>query len=490
MDLQTALQLRSKGYSLIPLRGGDPSSPDFKRPLIDWLPYQNRLATPAEISAWGTETYGLVTGPFSKVFVVDLDSLEATEAFHTQFSNGVWSKTRRGYHCFFKWDDRLAKKVTTKVRISADRDTRGDGGYVVLWDADPLIQAVELPPVPQFIIDQLPDKLATPIVATPIDAVLSGIREGNRNDSFMRVVSSMWARGFTKEFIYELLTPKAMAVGTPLSELQTIINSVSRYARNVTETDNPQSVESFLEDEAAISWICSPILADGILGFIAGLPETGKTWIAIDLAIEVARGGLWLGKFQTASRKVLFIDQERFKGETQRRFKAVITGKGLHPKQLGNNLMIKCGTSTRLNLQPSFDAFRKILADNRPALVIVDSFVTFHTNEENSRKDIQEVLEKVKQLRQEFNCAFLFIDHENKGVFHEKENEEPPTALRMAGSIAKPAAAELVLTVRRLGEGESMVYMTKSTLAPTIAPFSVRVADLNEQKSSIKIEAH
>src|SRR6185436_9030045 len=154
---------------------------------------------------------------------------------------------------------------------------------------------------------------------------------------------------------------------------------------------------------------------------------------------------------------VLLIDQERFRGETQRRLKAVLSAKTLNGADLKNNLFIRCGTSTRLDLAHSYDAFHKELSELRPDLVIIDSFTTFHTREENNRKDIQEVLEKVKTLRNEFGCTFIFIDHEGKGVFNEKEQGQEPSAFKMVGSIAKPAAAEFIFTVRKTDPTTSMV---------------------------------
>ena len=200
---------------------------------------------------------------------------------------------------------------------------------------------------------------------------------------------------------------------------------------------------------------------------------------------------MWLGKFEVKyPLKVLFIDQERFRAETQRRFKAVIYGKGLAPKDLQDNLYIKCGTTTRLDLQHSFEAFRKELNELKPDLVIVDSFATFHTREENNRKDIQEVLERVKELRNEFGCTFLFIHHENKNAFNRGSDAEEPSIAQMSGSIALSASAETVLTVRKHNEGSSMVYHTKSTLSSTQDPFMVKVIDLTEDKSKIKVEAY
>jgi len=325
-----------------------------------------------------------------------------------------------------------------------------------------------------------------------MSAALENIKEGSRNEGFTKVAGSLHARGYSADDIFNLLRGKAREVLFAEPELRNICESVSRYEVHVSRsiTSMASNVESFLEDVEHIQWICSGLIARKTIGFVAGLPETMKTWAMMDFAVEAARGGgRWLGRFPMSGARVLFIDQERFKGETQRRFKAIIRGKGLEPRDLGQQLFIKCGTSIRIDVQMAFEAFQKELADIRPDVVIIDSFVTFHTKEENNRLEIQEVMERIKYLRNQFGCTFIFIDHENKGTFHAKKTDEAPSVIRMAGSIAKPSAAELVLTVRRHDSESSFIYHTKSTLAATIAPFLVKVSDMDSERTKIKVEA-
>lgn len=240
---------------------------------------------------------------------------------------------------------------------------------------------------------------------------------------------------------------------------------------------NPESFNVFMQDQKPVNWIAKPIIARGTIGFVAGLPKTMKTWLMIDFAIECARGGKWLGLFPVEKCKVLYIDQERAKGETQRRFRGIYQHKEILPASLNENLVVECGTTTRIDLEPSFQAFRNKLAKVKPDIVIVDSFVTFHTREENNRKDIQEVFERLKALRNEFGCAFIFIDHETKNVFTDRDMKEDPSAFRMVGSVGKTAAAEFVLTVRRFDQASSTVYHTLSTMGPLVSSFTVSVHD-------------
>lgn len=470
-----------------------------KKPLIPWQEYsrsgQNseEKAKILKLCANGNNT-GIVTGKVSGIIVLDDDGGLDYEKYKVPKTWTVQTP-RGGRHYYFKWTKELNNKVTTKVGICEKVDVRGEGGFVVFYGFKSPYFTTPLAPPPQWLVDLLPDKGTQSTLnsvedkhKSKLQEILNDIKPGNRNDSFIRIAGSLRSRGYSSSEIYSFLESKAREVNFDLTELSILTESVGRYSPKIQVDDTQaSSIEEFLKDQEKVEWICEGMIAKKSIGFIVGLPETKKTWILIDLAIECAKGGVWLGKFPVNKIKVLFIDQERFKGETQRRFRAVLTGSNVPLNVISPNLHIRSGTTTRLNLQHSFDAFRKEIAELKPDLVIVDSFVSFHTSEENNRQSIQEVLEKVKELRNEFGCTFLFIHHENKNAFDKEAGE--PSISQMAGSIAIPAVAETVFTVRKQDSESSMVYNTKNTLASTVSPFLVKVTDMDDTKTKIKVEA-
>ncbi len=465
-----------------------------KRPQVKWQEYTERQQTEEEKRQFRqSEQIGIVTGKVSKILVLDDDGGLDLEKYKVP---KTWTvKTPRGgKHYYFKWIDALDQRVTTKVGILEGVDSRGEGGYVVHYGFEKPYFTTTIATPPQWLIDLLPNKFGSNETClttekSKLQELLDDIKPGNRNASFTSVAGSLRSRGYSSSDIFSILESKAREVEFPTEELRLLTESVGRYKPRTEESVNGASIEEFLKETEKVEWIVPNLIAKKSIGFIAGLPETGKTWMLIDLAVECARGGgLWLNKFLVKSAKVLFIDQERFKGETQRRFRSVISAKQLELTYLNQKLFIRCGTTIRLDLQNSYEAFHKEISELRPDLVIVDSFATFHTREENNRKDIQEVLERVKQLRTEFGCTFLFIHHENKYAFN-KDGDQEPSISQMAGSIAIPAACETVMTVRKQDSESSMVYHTKSTLASTLSPFLIKVTDVDEAKTKIKVEA-
>ena len=502
--LSWALYYQAQGLSVIPVSG--------KVPLIQWKEYQGRIASEEEIKSWWEKwpeaDIGLVTGRISNLLVLDIDGEEGQRSCEGLYiPDTVSTRTKRGFQHYFRYPQGFEGKSTIAGLLHGV-DTRGNGGYVkgvpstysdgsgrYTWIND---LSASLAEAPQWLIDKLievnkPRQIDRESGESWLKEKLNAAVPGNRNATFTSIAGSLRSRGYVGSDIFDLLKPHCNLVGFPEEELKTICNSVAQYAPREQVnlgTTEAQSVSDFLKDEQTVDWIVPGIIAKRSIGFIAGLQETSKTWIVMDLAIEAARGGgLWLGKFPVNGAKVLFVDQERFKGETQRRLKSLLAAKDLGSATLSNSLKIVCGSTTRLNLEASFTAFRKTLSELKPDLVIVDSFATFHTATENDRTEIQKVLELIKQLRNEFGCTFLFINHESKGVLHREPGEvKAPHSADMMGSIAVPAAAELVLTVRRKDEESSMVYVTKNSLASKIAPFEVAVKDMDEAKTKIRVE--
>ncbi len=481
---------REAGFSIIPLR------PRSKIPAIKWEEYQKRIATKEEISQWFAKdpslNIGLVTGEISGFVVVDLDG-EAGLATgkRLRLTSPVCVHTANGSHLYYRWD----KALMNSVKKLPGLDIRGDGGQVAAppslhpngkfyrWLASPLARHL-LPVFPASLLKLLSGSDAKVLSAGNeqgwIAKALGEMKHGNIDDTLFRVCSRLRADGYSDGDARLLLAPHATAAGATAGHLDDKIANVwSRYPANITAKpveSKSESLSEFLQDTQKVEWICEPIIAKKSIGFVAGLPETQKTWLLMDLAVELQRGGSWIGLMPTTPARVLFVDQERFKGETQRRFAAVVAGKGLQGVALPG-LFIKSGTAIKINDDRAYAAFREELLSLRPDIVMVDSFGTFHTVPENNRMDMQVVLDRIKSLRDEIGCAFVFINHESKTAFEDSNNGIEANAFRMLGSVGIVAAAEFVLTVRRLPDNSSIVHHTKSTMASKRKSFFMRVVD-------------
>lgn len=152
--LEAALTYQKKNLSVIPC-GTD------KKPLIKWLPYQDKRASEEEIREWWTRypqaNIGIVTGPISGITVLDCDSTEAISKFREAYKGmTACAKTPRGLHCYFKY----AEGTRNAVKIgNEDIDLRSNGGYVVAppsINSEGVSYAWEREFVDSFALDSLP----------------------------------------------------------------------------------------------------------------------------------------------------------------------------------------------------------------------------------------------------------------------------------------------------------------------------------------------
>jgi KaiC/GvpD/RAD55 family RecA-like ATPase len=444
---------------------------------------------------WPNASVGIATGKKSGVSVVDLDgTVGIASGKRLGLLSSVVALTGNGEQLFYADPNGLLGSSVKK--LAAGVDTRGNGGYVVAppslhpngkryaWRMAPLSRTA-LTILPSLLTAQSqPQSGSTSTVRKPegwMAEAIEALHRGHVHNNLISVLGKFRTHNFSEEDTFKLLQPHALVDGKPFEGLRDKIAEIwKRYppAPSAQGLSRSEDIDTFLTDIKEVDWICKPYIAKKSIGFVAGLPETLKTWLCIDLAVESSRdSGLWLGLFPVPTSRVLFIDQERSRDETQRRFNSILGAKGLSRADLRSQLYMKSGTTIRLNLDSSYQAFRAELREMRPSLVIVDSFKAFHTVPENDSTEIQKVIERVKELRNELGCTFVFIHHENKNAYPNGEPQGEPTMGTLSGSTAISAAAEFCLVVRKMEENTSMVWHVKSTQAKKAKPFYASVLD-------------
>lgn len=443
---------------------------------------------------WPDASIAIATGKKSGVSVVDLDGQEGmASGKKLRLVSQVTALTGNGKQLYFL--DTNGTLSNSVKKLANGLDTRGTGGYVVAppslhpngkryaWQGQPLDRK-QLSAIPLFLLAAPTPTNST--VKKPdgwIADALKGMKHGNIDNTLVSVLGRLKHDGYSESDAFTLLDPHAKAAGATPGHLEEKIKYLwSKYPSTLKSfsASKSETIDTFLEDVQEPEWICKPFIAKKSIGFVVGLPAVHKTWALMDLAIECARpSGSWFGLFPTQQSRVLFIDLERYKGETQRRFSAMIVAKGLTLPELKDNLYLKCGTTIRLDSQPNFDAFRSELLELRPDIIMIDSFAAIHSSQENDRSAIQQVMEKIKALRQEIGCTIVMINHENKMAYPNGEPQGIPTMGTMLGSTGIAAAAEFILIVRKVDDVTAIVHHVKSTLASSNQAFYFTTTDDN-----------
>ena len=201
-------------------------------------------------------------------------------------------------------------------------------------------------------------------------------------------------------------------------------NTVSRFAGRTSQheehlahirqrlaVESPDDIRSRLESERRF-WLVSRLIANDGYGVFAAEAKAGKTWASMDLALAVANGGSWLGRFDCSQGSVVYFCGEGSPGNTLRRHNAICDFYGY-----GNDEAISY--AHRVPHFGDYDhltVLHEIIDERRPALVIIDpAYLAARGTNHTSIFDTGEVLENVQEVVQSVNAALCVVHHWNRG---------------------------------------------------------------------------
>ena len=197
------------------------------------------------------------------------------------------------------------------------------------------------------------------------------------------------------------------------------------------------------------------------------------------MAIEVARGGLWLGRTKTIQATVLYIDEESADVLLRNRLKKLLAGKGLSSEKLDLHFAVQQGLI--FNDPPSVRRLRVLLDKVRPKFIIVDSLIRAHRGQENSATEMAVVFDAVKRIVHKYHCFIVFADHQKKvGQF------VPSADQLLRGSSEKAAFVDTLLSIQTKKDA-IFVEHSKSRWGKAVQAFAVAIQD-NEDETAITVK--
>ena len=293
----TVKALRDLGYSVVPSKG--------KHPSVKWKPYQDRLPTDAEHTAWRydlkpkPELYGIVTGALSKIVVVDCDSADAMSIMGELLPHV--RTPRGGGHYYFEHPGHYVKTV---AGLLPKLDIRADGGFVNAVGTNPQTDGeyqIEIIPTPETIYPwaQMPKAILEEMNRSePTSEAKPGepISEGRRNSTLAEIAGAMRRHGAGQEAIeVALLKENATRCQPPLDEreVRRIAESVARYEpASILQSEAPEviSARGLMEKDFDELRFALPGMVPEGFTILAGKPKSGKSWWALQAAYSVALG--------------------------------------------------------------------------------------------------------------------------------------------------------------------------------------------------------
>ncbi len=158
------------------------------------------------------------------------------------------------------------------------------------------------------------------------------------------------------------------------------------------------------------------LLREGETMNVIASPKTGKSWLTLDLAIAVATGRPWLGRYETVPGEVLIIDNELHRETSASRVPKVASARGVAMREINERIFID-NLRGRLrsidNLSPYFEA----LEPGRFKVIVLDAFYRFmpQGGDENDNGTMANIYNRIDSFADRLGCCFVLIHHSTKG---------------------------------------------------------------------------
>jgi len=212
-------------------------------------------------------------------------------------------------------------------------------------------------------------------------------------------------------------------------------------------------------------WLVEGLWAEQAVGFIGGVPKTGKTWLALDLAVSVAAGVPALGRFPIPNPgPVLLFAAEDPPEAIRERVAGIALAAGVDLERLPVGLITE--PVLRLDLNPDRDRLSMTLARVRPGLLVLDPLVRLHRADENAAAEISDILGFLRQMQRVHKTAILLVHHLRKG-----SPGDNGQALRGSGDLHAWGDSNLYLSLQ---DGKAVLVPEHRAHPPT-PPFALGI---------------
>lgn len=172
---------------------------------------------------------------------------------------------------------------------------------------------------------------------------------------------------------------------------------------------------------------------------LASLPKLGKSWMCVQLSVECALGGEFLGR-KVEQGDVLYLPLEDGKERTQRRLKKVLAGRTVPRGSL----------TIRWDSPPLGEGMEAMISEwldahPRASMILVDTLGRVRTPGDGRRNayqvDVQDV-GRIQSLVRDRDVALILVHHTKKG-------KEDDFVSQVSGTLGIAGSADTVLIVNR-----------------------------------------
>lgn len=192
-------------------------------------------------------------------------------------------------------------------------------------------------------------------------------------------------------------------------------------------------------------WLVRKLLPEDCTAVLYGPSGTLKSFVMIDMALSIATGTPWQGK-DTKQRTVFYLAGEGEQGFAKRLAAWCMVRNTKAPAQFAFRQIPRIQDASQLD--QLVDAIRLIEAENGQAgLIVIDTlFTALDGGDENSGKDMGQVIAAMKRLRVEFGAAVVAVHHTGKVGEAARGHSSLPSGMDVM-LYAKPGPTPLTVEI-------------------------------------------
>jgi hypothetical protein len=210
-----------------------------------------------------------------------------------------------------------------------------------------------------------------------------------------------------------------------------------------------------------------PLVADLLmrdtLARVNGRSGHGKSFVTLDLAAHVGAGLPWTGR-QTYRGDVVYMVAEGAAGAGVR----VVAWETMHGREMTGVTFYPLPVQANA---AEWDVFVSLMAEKRPALVVVDTQARVTVGvEENSAAEMGVVVDAMERLRHATGACVLLVHHRGQTGEHGRGSSAVKAAMQTELSCEKKGA-EVVVSVDKQKDGpevDPLVFTLTSVRAPAV----------------------
>ncbi|MCZ8133421.1 MAG: AAA family ATPase [Rhodobacteraceae bacterium] len=169
------------------------------------------------------------------------------------------------------------------------------------------------------------------------------------------------------------------------------------------------------------AWLVPDLVPMGKVTLLGGDGGTGKSLLALQLAVAVAIGRTWIGR-ETRSGSALFLSAEDDRAELHRRLADVVASEAIDFGDLGNlhvsslagedALLTHIDRASGLIMPaPKYEEIDATMAATRPALVVLDTLADLFPGNENDRAQARQFIGLLSGLALRHGAAVVLLAH-------------------------------------------------------------------------------